>query len=196
MFYKNILITILFVTFTNFAYSKDGYKDIKFDMTIEEVLDLAKSNNASSYQEKKSGLQIITIEGLYKYDLKVSFYEDKEPLGVDEIQVIIFDEKYKGKYFAMNRSGIDKFEALRKNLNKKYKLLKEPDDLSIDKYNNDAMGDQIFFRYLSDEEPKSIISLTLKTYNHVKYIASVSYAHPKYTENFINTHINSSEDDF
>jgi len=194
MFYKNILITILFVTFTNFAYSTDGYKDIKFDMTIEEVLDLAKSNNASSYQEKKSGSQIITIEGLYKYDLKVWFYENTEPQGVHEIQVIIFDEKYKGKYFAMNRSGIDKFEALRKNLNKKYKLLKEPDDLSIDKYNNDAMGDQIMFNYLSDEEPKYMISLALKTYNHVKYIASVWYTHPKITENFIKLNVNSSDD--
>ena len=113
---------------------------------------------------------------------------------VDCIQVIVFDENYRDKYFVMNNSGIDKFEDLRKNLNKKYKLLVEPDDLSIDKYNNDAMGDSIGFSYLSDEEPKIMIDLTLDNYNHVKYIASVWYSNPKHTEGFINNNDNSSDD--
>ncbi|MDC1047535.1 hypothetical protein OAQ96_02485 [Alphaproteobacteria bacterium] len=194
MFIRNIFIIVFFIISSNPAFSKDGYKDIKFDMTIEEVLDLAKSNNASSYQEEKYSSQIITIEGLYKYDLKVWFYEESEPPVVDAIQVIVFDENYRDKYFVINNSGIDKFEDLRKNLNKKYKLLVEPDDLSIDKYNNDAMGDQIVFSYLSDGEPKIIIDLSLQTYNHVKYIASVWYSNPKHTENFIKYNDNSSDD--
>ena len=194
MFIRNIFILVILLISSNFAYSKDGYKDIKFDMTIDEVLDLAKSNNATSYQEEKWGGQSVTIEGLYKYEVNVLCMPGSNSLLVDAIQVIVFDDKYRDKYFVMNNSGIDKFEALRKNLSNKYKLLKEPDDLSIDKYNNDAMGESLYFEYLSDVDPKILITLELKTYNHVKYIASVWYSHPKHTEAYLKTLDNSSDD--
>ena len=71
MFVRNICILVVLLISSNFAYSKDGYKDIKFDMTIDEVLDLAKSNNATTYQEEKWGGQQVTIEGFYKYDCNI-----------------------------------------------------------------------------------------------------------------------------
>ena len=195
MFVRNICILVVLLISSNFAYSKDGYKDIKFDMTIDEVLDLAKSNNATTYQEEKWGGQQVTIEGLYKYDVNVLCMPGSNSLLVDAIQVIVFDDKYRDKYFVMNNSGIDKFEELRKSLNKKYELVSEPDDLSIDKYNNDAMGESIYFTYITDVDPKIIITLDLKTYNHVKYIASVWYSHPKHTQPYL-TSLDNSSDDF
>ena len=62
MFVRNICILVVLITSSNFAYSKDGYKDIKFDMTIDEVLDLAKNNNATTYQEELGGGQQVTIK--------------------------------------------------------------------------------------------------------------------------------------
>lgn len=194
MFYKNVLITIIFFTFTNFAYSKDGYKDIKFDMPIKELLEFVEKNNATYFQEENQ--KEIRIEGLYKYDLDVWFDEDSM---VEGVTVIVFDEKYRDKYFVLNNSGIDKFEELKTNLESKYKLLAEPDDLEIDKYNNDAMGDSITYSYLSNEDPKIIIGLSLQTYNHVKYIATISYNHPKWTDaiiSYLNKSSVDSSDDF
>ena len=192
--FKIFLLLLVF----NPAFS-NGYKDIKFDMNIEEVLDLAKSNNASYFQEENMSSQIITIEGLYKYNLKVWFYEESEIEQVDTIQVIIFDANYRDRFFVKNNSGIEGFENIRNILNKKYKLLSEPDDLSIDRFNHDGNGDQIIFTYLSDEKPKFIIELSLKTYNHEKYIATGWYTNPKHTDWIINelskhSHSYSSDD--
>ena len=95
MFYKNILITLIFFTFTNFAYSKEGYKDIKFDMPIKELLEFVEKNNATFFQEEKFDQQVIRIEGLYKYDLDI-WFDEKDP-KVLGITVIVFDEKYRDK---------------------------------------------------------------------------------------------------
>ena len=88
-------------------------------MTIDEVLDLAKNNNATTYQEELGGGQQVTIKGLYKYDLNVICMPGSNSLLVEYIQVIVFDENYRDNYFVINDSGIDRFEELKKSLNKK-----------------------------------------------------------------------------
>ncbi len=195
MFIRNILLVVILLISSNFAYSKDGYKDIKFDMTIDEVLNLAKNNNATFYQVDKWGGQSVNIKGLYKYDINVLCMPEGNSLLVDSIEVIVFDDNYRDKYFTLNYSGIDKFEALRENLKNKYKLVKEPDDLAIDKYNM-GQADPLYFEHVNDVDPKIIISLSLKNYNHVNYIASVWYLHPRHTERFLSSLENSSDDDF
>jgi len=189
MFIRNIFLLVLLLTSSNIAYSNEGYKDIKFDMTIREVSDLASSNNATFYLEDKWDGKNAEIQRLYKYDLEVWFFEGV----VKSIDVIVFDEQYSERYFIID-SGIDKYEELRKNLSKKYKLVKEPDDLEIDKYNNNAKGDQISYAYLSDIDPKIVIFLKLKNYNHKRYIATVGYGHPQYTDAYLKKLGNSSDD--
>ena len=56
------------------------------------------------------------------------------------------------------------------------------------------MGDSISYRYLSDVEPKVVISLSLQTYNHVKYIATIHYDHPNWTDAFVSYYDKSSDD--
>ena len=67
--------------------------------------------------------------------------------------------------------------------------------MSIDKYNNEAMGDSIYFNYISDADPKIIITLELQNYFHENYVASVWYSHPQHTDSYLKTS-NDSSDDF
>ena len=67
MMFRKILI-VIFLIFSNNAYSKDGYKDVKFDMTFEALSKLIENNNATFSQLNNLNPHIIVIEDLYKYD--------------------------------------------------------------------------------------------------------------------------------
>ena len=155
-------------------------------MSYDEVLNLVKSKNAII--KKTQSVNYFVIEDLYNYKLNVMF-ENKSGTdllkGVDYIRVNVFGEPYKDKFFVLNNSNIEQFEELREVLKKKYKLIKEPDQLAIDSYNNYAKP--ILFHFLSNTEPKIIIILELSHIDHTFYEGSVGYLHPKFTEDTLNS---------
>ena len=200
MIFRKILILIL-LTLSNNAYSKDGYKDVKFDMSFDELVKLVKKNDATFYQLSNFSPHIIVIEDLYKYELNVHFEEDTleeysyKDKGIKLIKVIVFNDKYTNRRYSNNSSNISKFDDLRRNLDSKYNFLAEPDELEIDKYNN--RGYPIKFFYLSKSDPKIVIILELTNTFHEVYWSSVSYLHPEYTESTIEDfNEKSSMDDF
>ena len=190
-----VTLCLLLSGYANSNILTTGYKDVKFGMNLEQLTNLVKNNNGSicpvlnrtkcSYPNASE----YYIEGLYEFDLLVHFTPDRLDEGVIGIKVIFFKDYYKSKFFVNDSYNIEKFENVRKILNKKYTLLQEPSQLSVDNYNkgNSFNGNSIFFEYITKSKPKFIVHLELTSYRFAgeEYEGGVWYSHPKYTKKIL-----------